>query len=167
MGRGQTHFRAACAMHAAQSEVARRRRYDLVLASAGGYPKDINFIQSHKAIHHAAAFVADGGRLVVLAQCGDGVGSDTFLPWFDLGGWNAAFDRLAAAYTGNGGTALAMMDKTRRIRISMVTDLDSGILESIGVEPWSLETIRGCLGTSKTPWALIPNASMVVCKSSR
>ena len=41
--------------------------YDLVLASCGGFPKDINLIQSHKAIHNAAAFVRDGGRLVMLS----------------------------------------------------------------------------------------------------
>ena len=39
----------------------RQEAYDLVVASAGGYPKDINYIQAHKSIHNAASFVKDGG----------------------------------------------------------------------------------------------------------
>ena len=35
-------------------EVRIRNRADLVIASAGGHPKDIDLIQSHKAIHYAA-----------------------------------------------------------------------------------------------------------------
>ena len=166
VGQGVAHFRAACAMHARNCEAAPLRRYDLVVASAGGFPKDLNFIQSHKAIHHAADFVCDGGRLVVLAQCRDGVGSDTFLPWFALGGWDAAFDRLAAEYAGNGGTALAMMDKLKRIRISLVTDLDTPLTECIGVDRWSAEQAQQCLDNHQGPWALIPNASMLVHRST-
>ena len=107
VGRGRDFFQDACARHADHCEVAASRQYNLVVASCGGFPKDINFIQSHKAIHHAADFVRDGGRLIVLAQCGDGIGSQTFLPWFEIGSWDKAFDRLAADYVGNGGTALA------------------------------------------------------------
>lgn len=104
VGRGMECFERACEQHARSCETGSRLEYDLVLASCGGFPKDINFIQSHKAIHHASAFVRDGGRLVVLAQCRGGIGSDTFLPWFDNGDWDTAFDRLSDCYVGNGGT---------------------------------------------------------------
>ncbi|MBW2605558.1 MAG: hypothetical protein JRE28_14845 [Deltaproteobacteria bacterium] len=33
--------------------------------------------------------------LIILAECRDGVGSKTFLPWFEMGNWKKAFDRLA------------------------------------------------------------------------
>ncbi len=161
-GAGEAHFRAACRRHGQSCEVHAPRAYDLVLASCGGFPKDINFIQAHKSIENAARLVADGKELIVLAQCPDGVGSLTFLPWFNLGGWQAAFERLAAGYEGNGGTALAMMVKTRRIRIALVTDLGADFCRSIGVEPISAEEAAERLRRASGPTAVIPNAGMLV-----
>jgi nickel-dependent lactate racemase len=163
VGHGVDHFEAACARHAAHCTVA-AASYDLVLASCGGYPKDINLIQSHKAIHHAAAFVCDGGRLIILAACADGVGSETFLPWFDLGGRDAAFDRLASHYEGNGGTALAMMEKARRIHIEMVSTLPAAVTKKIGVESVSMDQAQRIIAAHRGDLAVIPNASLLVRK---
>jgi nickel-dependent lactate racemase len=166
-GNGVDHFRQACEGHGQNCEVATGDGYDMVAASCGGYPKDINLIQAHKAIHHAAAFVKDGGDLIVFARCRDGVGSTTFLPWFDMGGWDAAFDLLSQSYQGNGGTALAMMEKTRRINIFLVTDLSPGVCRAIGVtriDPASAATrVRQHRGTI----AVIPSASLLVRRWNR
>lgn len=167
VGRGAECFRQACRKHARSCETASRRQYDLVVASCGGFPKDINFIQSHKAVHHASAFVRDGGRLFVLAQCRDGIGSDTFLPWFDIGDWDTAFDRLSDCYEGNGGTALAMMAKTRRITIELITDMDPVIAGRIGVGTMSVEQLQSILDRHHGSMAVVPNASMLVQRSGR
>jgi nickel-dependent lactate racemase len=165
VGRDAEHFRQACARHASHCEVRPDKRYDLVMASCGGFPKDINFIQSHKALHNAAAFVRDGGRLILLARCRDGIGSQTFLPWFQLGGWDAAFDRLAENYMGNGGTALAMMAKLDRIRISLVTALDPAQAALIGLDIWTPERVQAYLDRYTGSLAVIANASLVVGKA--
>jgi nickel-dependent lactate racemase len=52
--------------------------YDLVIASAGGYPKDINFYQSQKAMTHAAQIVKTGGTVILCAECREGSGSAAF-----------------------------------------------------------------------------------------
>lgn len=166
VGRGVDHFRQACARYGAHCEVA-GGQYELVLASCGGFPRDINFIQSHKAIHNAAAFVPDGGRLIVLAHCPEGVGSQTFLPWFELPDWEAAFERLSRHYQGNGGTALAMLDKLRRIRIGLVTDLDPPVARTIGIELLSVEQAARIAGAHRGTLAVIPNAGMAVRKRHR
>lgn len=56
-------FELACKKHNSYYRSGSEKQYDLVIASSGGYPKDINFIQGHKSVHHAAAFVKDGGNL--------------------------------------------------------------------------------------------------------
>lgn len=61
------------------SQVHISQQYDLVIASAGGYPKDINLYQSQKAMTHAARFCRPGGTIVLFAECSDGVGSDGYL----------------------------------------------------------------------------------------
>ncbi len=167
VGRGVDHFRQACEYHGQNCEVEAGKGYDMVVASCGGYPKDINFIQAHKAVHHSAAFVNDGGALIVFAQCSNGIGSTTFLPWFDMGGWNAAFAHLSQAYQGNGGTALSMMEKTRRINIFMVTDLSPDDCRAMGVTrirpPSAASSVRQHSGSI----AAIPNASLLVRRWTR
>lgn len=161
-GVGTDHFRNACAVHGKHCEVAVTRGYDLVIASCGGYPKDINFIQSHKAIEHASKFVRNDGMLIILAECQDGVGSKTFLPWFEMGNWKKTFDRLAQNYEGNGGTALSMMSKLQRIRILMVTKLSDSICKTIGVEKISMDQVKLLVKQSIGSLAAIPNAGILI-----
>ena len=103
-GASYADFLEACALHDQHFRLPCASQYSMVLTSAGGFPKDINFIQSHKAINNAAGFVKDGGQLIVLAQCPDGIGSTTFLPYFTMGA-QEAFAVLEKSYTGNGGTS--------------------------------------------------------------
>jgi len=49
--------------------------FDLVIASPGGYPKDINFYQAEKGLTHAARITKDGGCVILLAECAEGSGS--------------------------------------------------------------------------------------------
>ncbi len=58
------------------------QRYDLVVASAGGWPKDINLYQAQKALAHAIPFAAEPAPIVLLAQCRQGIGDSQFKRWF-------------------------------------------------------------------------------------
>lgn len=51
------------------------RQADLVVASACGYPKDINFYQTSKTIFNAQEAARPGGAVVVLAACSEGYGN--------------------------------------------------------------------------------------------
>lgn len=48
---------------------------NLVIATAGGYPKDINLYQSSKAIFNGVEAVKPGGSLVVMSSCYEGFGN--------------------------------------------------------------------------------------------
>jgi nickel-dependent lactate racemase len=54
---------------------------DVVIGSAGGYPKDMDLYQSQKAIRSARRVVAPGGAIIVLAECREGHGSDLGYQW--------------------------------------------------------------------------------------
>ena len=47
---------------------------DLVIASQGGFPKDIEIYQTGKAIYNALDAVKPGGTLIVLSECREGLG---------------------------------------------------------------------------------------------
>ena len=84
---------------------------DVVIASAGGFPADVNLIQSHKSIHHAYQAVKENGWLIVMAECAEGIGSKTFLPYFDYGSSRTIGQRLLEDYQINCHTALALKTK--------------------------------------------------------
>lgn len=48
---------------------------DIVIASCGGYPKDINVYQMQKTMDNAVLAVKEGGAVVLLADCEEGSGS--------------------------------------------------------------------------------------------
>lgn len=125
--------REGCRRVDARFRVPVARAADLTIVSAGGYPKDINFIQAHKALHHASYATREGGGIICLAECRDGVGNAEFLPWFGLDG--ADFRRaLLDRYVMNAHTALAMREKARRFRIVFVSSLPEENVRLMGME---------------------------------
>jgi len=52
---------------------------DIVIASPGGFPKDLNVYQAQKALAHAAQIVKKGGVLILAAECKEGVGEEKFI----------------------------------------------------------------------------------------
>jgi nickel-dependent lactate racemase len=163
-GNSRKDYEKSCAIQAENYELD-SGEFDLVIASAGGFPKDINFIQSHKAIHNAAMFVKDEGKLIIYSECRDGIGSTTFLPWFALQDYDRAFEQLCHNYEGNGGTALSMMNKLQRIRIAMITSLDEETCRAIGVEKLHHHQVEKLLAETKTKPAWIANGSLTVKKN--
>ena len=161
-GTSYEDFLAACQKHDSCFRSENENLYDLVIASAGGYPKDINFIQSHKSVHNATAFVKDNGTLILLAECRDGLGNKAFPEIFNAGGWDAIFEKMKKHYEGNGGTALAMLAKTRRINIKLITSLSEETCHMMGATKTDPEQVRELLKNFKGSVAVIPNASMLV-----
>jgi nickel-dependent lactate racemase len=51
---------------------------DAVITSSAGYPLDLTFYQCVKGITAAAHMVKPGGRILIVAQCAEGVGSPEF-----------------------------------------------------------------------------------------
>ena len=135
---------------------------DVTIVSSGGSPKDINFIQGHKSIHHAAAFVKDGGKLIILCQCVDGIGSNYFMKFLESGNFDKAFDMLEKNYEGNGGTALSMITKTSRIDIYMHTNLTDQDCIALNVTKLTEQEIQQFINSEKGSIVVIQNASVLV-----
>jgi nickel-dependent lactate racemase len=51
---------------------------DVVVTSAAGYPLDLTFYQTIKGVTAAQHIVREGGRILVLGECTEGVGSPEF-----------------------------------------------------------------------------------------
>ncbi len=111
------------------------RKADVVVAGAGGFPTDVNLIQTHKAIHHAFQAVKPGGTVVVAAACSEGTGSRTFLPYFKNGPAVNIGRELLRDYRINGHTALALKTKAEKAKIILVSELDADTVRETGMFP--------------------------------
>lgn len=129
---GEAH-REGCRRVDQRFRVTIDRRADLTIVSAGGHPKDINFIQAHKALHHAAAATQEGGGIICLAECREQIGNPRFLDWFRMD--DAAFRHaLHERYEMNAHTALTMREKARRFRIILVSSLPDADVRCLGMD---------------------------------
>ncbi|SDL64480.1 Nickel-dependent lactate racemase [Geoalkalibacter ferrihydriticus] len=125
---------AGCARCNALYSVALEEPADLAVVSCGGYPKDINFIQAHKALDYGVQALRPGGTLILLAACADGFGNKTFFDWFrhrDLDEFEAALRRN---YEINGQTAHATLAKARKFRVILVSEFSPEQTAAMGME---------------------------------
>ena len=127
--------RRGCAEYLAAHTVRAREKRSLVVASCGGAPRDVNMIQSHKALEHARVVLEDGGDLILLAECGDGLGRADFLEWFVPGGSRAMAERLVDNYKINGQTAWGIRWKAERYRVRLVSALPDDHVRRMGMIP--------------------------------
>lgn len=55
-----------------------RDKANIVIASVGGHPKDINLYQSQKALTHSSLICEDNGVVILVASCPEGSGSRAY-----------------------------------------------------------------------------------------
>src|SRR5689334_14330992 len=115
--------RAGCEYYLDQYSATISAKRDVVIASCGGFPHDINLIQAHKALDMAALACNEGGTIILLAECSDGLGRPDFMKWFDAADSRALEARLVNGYEVNGQTAWALLTKAERHRVVLVSEL--------------------------------------------
>jgi nickel-dependent lactate racemase len=126
-----TSHTAACDAFAERHSVRIAEKRDIVVVSCGGDPHDMNVIQAHKALDASAAACNDGGMIVLLAECPEGLGRADFLNWFDAANSDALARRLCESYQVNGQTAWSLLKKTERFDVRIVTTLPAEATEKM------------------------------------
>ena len=134
-GHWRTAHTRACEDYAAGHSVRIPERRDVVVVSCGGSPYDFNLVQAHKALDMGATACVDGGVIVLLAECVDGLGRTDFLKWFASDDSRALEQRLREGYEVNGQTAWALLTKAERFRVHIVTKLPDDDLRKMRMNP--------------------------------
>lgn len=119
-----------------QTEVA-RSDFDLVIASPGGYPKDINLYQSQKGLSHAASITRDGGCVILAAECVEGVGSNSYEAFMEgVTSIDAVFSKLRMeGFKVGPHKALQFAREQRRIKIIVVSSIEESRIRRLLLEP--------------------------------
>ncbi len=150
--------RAACDAYAAEHTIEIAEKRDLVIVGSGGFPHDINMIQAHKALEAASHACADGGTILLLAECSDGLGRADFLNWFEVKSTDELATRLCEKYQVNGQTAWSLLKKTERFDIKIVTGLDEATTKKMRLEKIDAARFADILTDAKSGY-IFPNGA--------
>lgn len=113
------------------------RKGDFALISAGGHRTDGQLYQATKALFNAANSVKEGGEILFVAGCSQGIGNRAFASALATFGKNAQGlgRQLARAFDMPAYVALRLIDLLERFRISLVSDLHAGQTAALGFRP--------------------------------
>jgi len=109
---------------------------DIVLVSAGGFPKDINMYQAQKALDNARFAVRKGGVIILVASCPEFYGSATFERWMkqaDSPTW--LLQEIARNFELGGHKAAAIALALEQARVLCVSDMPDEETENMFFTP--------------------------------
>ena len=111
---------------------------DIVVASMGGSPKDLDLYQSQKAIDNAFHAVKPGGVIILAASCREGFGEKTFEKWFNEARTSDdLIRRLKADFELGGHKAAAIAKTLNKAAIWLRSDLPDDAVKRAFLTPIS------------------------------
>jgi len=118
-------------------ELVPNELFDVLVVSAGGFPKDRNLYQATKAVENCYRAVAPGGRLILVAECREGVGDAYFEEWMnEHGTYEAAAAAVRTNFVLGGHKAFYIRKAMKRVRLSVVSELDAALLNAWGISAY-------------------------------
>ena len=155
----QAH-RAGCAFLDALYSKPIREKADIVLVSQGGAPKDLNLYQTQKALDNAKHAVKNGGIIILIGSCKEGLGEHTFEQWImEAEKPSDLVDRIRKEFRLGGHKAAAIAMVLEKADIYLVSEMDENLTSAAFLTPkasaqQALEDAFQKLGMHATVWAM-------------
>ncbi|MBR2644238.1 MAG: nickel-dependent lactate racemase [Clostridia bacterium] len=109
---------------------------DIVLVSQGGTPKDLNLYQTQKALDNAKHAVKDGGVIILIGSCREGLGERTFEQWMTSAPTaHSLIERIGREFRLGGHKAAAIAMVLEKAEVDLVSELDDDFVRSIFLTP--------------------------------
>ncbi len=112
---------------------------DVVVASPGGMPKDINLYQAQKTLDNVSGAVRDGGVVVLAARCREGFGQQAFEEWMRgmEGEPQVLVDRIQREFVLGGHKAAAIAGLLTRVDVFLVSEFPAEVVRGMGMQPFA------------------------------
>jgi nickel-dependent lactate racemase len=138
---------------------------DVVIASSGGHPKDINLYQAQKTLAHASLVAKPGAPIVLLAACGDGTGSEKYESWVrECRSHDEVLSRFAAeGFRVGPHKAFQISRDAAGRRVILVSEMEAERVRRLLLEPAAtaqeaVDRILADLGTARAGTDTAPEA---------
>lgn len=113
------------------------KRADIVIASQGGAPKDLNLYQTQKALDNAKHAVREGGIIILVGSCKEGLGEEVFEEWMvNSKTSQEMIVRIQEDFQLGGHKAAAIALVLEKSDIYLVSEMEPDFVESIFMQPY-------------------------------
>ena len=120
---------------------------DIVIASQGGAPKDLNLYQTQKALDNACRAVKRGGAVILVGSCREGMGEEVFERWLtEAKTPQSLIERIGYDFRLGGHKAAAIALALETAGVYLVSEMPEKLVRDIFLEPFS--TVQSALGAA-------------------
>lgn len=110
---------------------------DIIVASTGGFPKDINLYQSVKTMDNCIYGGKEGSVIILLAECREGLGADEFMEWFQYKNLTEMEAALRKHFTIPGYAAYKTAYTAQYRKLILISSLPQETIKELGIIPSS------------------------------
>jgi nickel-dependent lactate racemase len=119
--------------------------FDVLLVSAGGFPKDRNLYQATKAIENCFRVIVPGGKLILVAESREGIGDPYFEDWMNkYTSYEAVEEAIKTNFVLGGHKAYYIRRVMKYLQLSLVSNLDTQTIKR-----WGINTYKSLLDAVK------------------
>jgi len=109
---------------------------DIVIAGCGGYPKDINLYQAQKALESSVQAVREGGGIILVAGCQEGLGEETFARWVEEADTPEDIkERFINRFELGGHKAYAICRTLEKCQVILVSNMEPNLVRKTFMTP--------------------------------
>jgi nickel-dependent lactate racemase len=112
------------------------KRYDAVVVSPGGHPKDMQLYQTVKTLQNAAQITKPGGRILCAARCEELYGNGVLQTWIEtIGDGATMLERLAERFVLGAHKVKPIQELISRYRVQLYSAMPPSVVRLVGFEP--------------------------------
>ena len=111
---------------------------DIIIVSPGGWPKDIDIFQSHKALEHVKNAMKDDGSMILVAECSEGYGNRVYEEWLKFNR-DEAIEKFKAGFVMGGHKAALIAALSKKVDLYLVSTLPDDMARRAYFIPATLE----------------------------
>lgn len=113
------------------------QKADIVIVSQGGAPKDLNLYQTQKALDNAKHAVKQGGIIILIGSCREGLGEAVFEEWIkEAKEPQNLIERIKIEFKLGGHKAVAIAMVLENADIYLVSELDDELVRKAFLKPY-------------------------------
>ena len=142
---------------------------DVVIASPGGRPKDINLYQAQKTLDNVSGAVREGGAVILVARCREGFGQKAFEKWMcGMGTPHVLVDRIRREFVLGGHKAAAIAGLLTEVDIYLVSEFPDDVVRRMCMQPFASvdEAVAAAFANygEDTRFLVVPHGSRVTAR---
>ena len=136
---------------------------DAIIASCGGYPKDMSLYQGTKTIDNVETGLKIGGTLILIIEAREGGGPAEYFDWIKNLQDGTIEDRLRNHFTIPGYIFFLNCEQAQRYRILMLSSIPPEVVAPMGIQSFgNMDDLLAAAHLEGKKLYVIENGSTVI-----